>query len=280
MAYWAYVQHPFKHPALLTDIVSLIGRAAERTFELKRPLSHWFRSGIEIERWLREQVWDFYPTANMIFTTWNTPRSGHGASVVFSSRYGGPAPEHDFIDIDALLRNVAGMAWEQSADYERPRVSDGSPQGQDAQRLDPQDDSAVPERQTPVSDPTGLIERLTEAASYIDDLKTAEHIPDDVQGSLYDTLSEAAQALLLQSQKIKEANEETNRQCHNALKALLRAKAAEAALSTLRQEHEALSDSHRDLASRLARSGEELSTLTQEVERKDKALLQSGNKPT
>jgi hypothetical protein len=112
------------------------------------------------------------------------------------------------------------------------------------------------------SDPTGLIERLekvgiTGLASW-DEVTRLSH--------------EAAQSLLLQSQKIKEANEETNRQCHNALKALLRAKAAEAALSTLRQEHEALSDSHRDLASRLARSGEEAARLTQEVKRKDKAL--------
>jgi chromosome segregation ATPase len=137
------------------------------------------------------------------------------------------------------------------------------------------------------SDPTGLIERLTEAASYIDDLKTAEHIPDDVQGSLYDTLSEAAQALLLQSQKIKELEEElhdaeTDRQHfyrlavddsvypHEGYKA--RSEELKAALSTLRQEHEALSDSHRDLASRLARSGEEAARLTQEVKRKDKAL--------
>lgn len=46
-----------------------------------------------------------------------------------------------------------------------------------------------------------LRERLTEAASYINDLKSDENIPDDVQGSLYDTLTDAASALLTLQQE-------------------------------------------------------------------------------
>jgi hypothetical protein len=138
------------------------------------------------------------------------------------------------------------------------------------------------------SDPTGLIERLKGAKdpSWEKSIRSIEKASEewprgeyDIKGwmlvvrSLLDDATEAAQSLLLQSQKI----DALEARCEYYVEMM---QGRNAALSTLRQEHEALSDSHRDLASRLARSGEELSTLTQEVERKDKALLQSGNKPT
>lgn len=42
---------------------------------------------------------------------WNQPKSGHGAKIVFSSRYGGPEPDDDFIDLGALANNVARECW-------------------------------------------------------------------------------------------------------------------------------------------------------------------------
>jgi hypothetical protein len=140
------------------------------------------------------------------------------------------------------------------------------------------------------SDPTGLIERLSKVYAEA----TGYYVPfhrglssvsaDQIRKGIAAVVKEFS---LLQSQKIKELEEElhdaeTDRQHfyrlavddsvypHEGYKA--RSEELKAALSTLRQEHEALSDSHRDLASRLARSGEEAARLTQEVKRKDKAL--------
>ena len=48
---------------------------------------------------------------------WNRPRSGHNKHV-FVSRYGGPPPDDDFIDLDALAWNAAHSLTLQSV-YDR-----------------------------------------------------------------------------------------------------------------------------------------------------------------
>ena len=71
-----------------------------------------FTSWREIERWIKS-VFD----GSGVTKAWNTPKSGHNENV-FTSRYHSVKPEHDFIDIDALFRNVSRAVWADCADYE------------------------------------------------------------------------------------------------------------------------------------------------------------------
>lgn len=108
MAYWATRQHPYGRPAGLFEITDTMRAAATQNWPdgvSSLPML-WVEDWRDVERWLREAL-DNHP----VLTNWNTPKSGHTQQVVFSSRYDAPRPEHDFIDIDALLRNVALMVW-------------------------------------------------------------------------------------------------------------------------------------------------------------------------
>ncbi len=101
-------QHPYRSVAGVDEVGALIDARAKAedwlgTDELRmKDFADW----LEVEKWLVSVMWD-HPQ----LTAWNTPKSQHGAQVVFSSRYGGPRPEDDFIDIHALVRNVALSAW-------------------------------------------------------------------------------------------------------------------------------------------------------------------------
>ena len=117
MAYFAVVQHPFQDPPRLNEVLKAISDQAAEVFDgpdFHRTL--WFPSMHAIERWLRATL---EVRAQDVLTLWNTPREGESPAISFTSRYGGPPPERDFIDIDALLRNVAMMAWREAAEYER-----------------------------------------------------------------------------------------------------------------------------------------------------------------
>ncbi len=107
----AVIQHPYGSPQGLFEIVGAITTAAlrdwtegTRSFPMRR-----FDSWVDIEAWLRCILQS--PVEHSILTGWNTPRSKHGAKFVFASRYDGPSPEDDFIDLDALFRNTARETW-------------------------------------------------------------------------------------------------------------------------------------------------------------------------
>lgn len=51
-----------------------------------------------------------YFRRNLLIVTWNRSKSGH-SDMVFVSRYGGPKADDDFIDLDALARNVVMTLW-------------------------------------------------------------------------------------------------------------------------------------------------------------------------
>lgn len=116
MARWAVELHPFHEPTGLFEICGLIDRRATDDFKDGPPFlpMRWFDDAMEIDRWLHA-VLDNHPTLMI----WNTPRSKHTQSIVFSSRYDRPSPEDDFIDLDALLRNVALHAWRDAEEFER-----------------------------------------------------------------------------------------------------------------------------------------------------------------
>lgn len=110
-AHWAVRQHPYHRPDGLFDLVDCISAAAQAWPDGVKSLPMWRVSGwLEIEAWLREALKD-----HPILTAWNTPRSGHTRNVA-TSRYWTVKPEDDFIDIDALLRNVALSTWRRADD--------------------------------------------------------------------------------------------------------------------------------------------------------------------
>jgi hypothetical protein len=60
----------------------------------------------DLRRWLVAAI-SMHPQ----MTVWNTPRNNSNRSFVFASAHHAPSPDNDFIDISALLRNVARTAW-------------------------------------------------------------------------------------------------------------------------------------------------------------------------
>lgn len=113
MAYYATVQHPYGRPEGLFDVTDAIEKASEPWSDGVSSLHMWRVSGwLEIERWLCDVALKDHP----VLTAWNTPRSGHTQQIVATSRYWTVAQIDDFIDIDALLRNVALATWRRAND--------------------------------------------------------------------------------------------------------------------------------------------------------------------
>lgn len=107
LANWAIRQHPYGRPEGLFDLAEVISGASVMWPDGVSSLHMWKVTGSrQIEMWLRETLKD-----HPILTAWNTPRSGHTQQIVATSRYWGPKPEDDFIDIDALFMNVARSVW-------------------------------------------------------------------------------------------------------------------------------------------------------------------------
>jgi len=111
LACWAVRQHPFHKPDGLFELCEFICSRAQSEFKDGAPAlpMRWFDEERAISRWLND-ILDGHPTLR----AWNTPKSGHTQQHVFTSRYGGPKPEDDFIDLDALLWNTARSAWERA----------------------------------------------------------------------------------------------------------------------------------------------------------------------
>lgn len=120
MARWAVQLHPYHEPPGLFEVCKVIRDRAAANFRdgvLDLPM-RWFVDCRDLRSWLHE-VLDHQPEV----IAWNRPRSGHTQPFVVTSRFGGPAPEHDFIDIDALFLNIANSAWrdaEESDDRRQP----------------------------------------------------------------------------------------------------------------------------------------------------------------
>lgn len=111
LARWAIQQHPYGRPEGLFELGAKIAEAAQ-SWEIGQPSLKMreFESWQDFERWL-----DGILLGDPIMVAWNTPKSGHAQSIVASSRYWTPKPEYDFIDLDALIRNVARSVWATSA---------------------------------------------------------------------------------------------------------------------------------------------------------------------
>lgn len=105
IARWACRQSPYGMPENLDLVLTQFYQRAANDFTVA-VVSPW-------DRWReftsREQL-EWYIGDRLIgtgFEAWNRPKVDNGAPFAFVSRYGGPPPDHDFIDIFAFLRNVA-----------------------------------------------------------------------------------------------------------------------------------------------------------------------------
>lgn len=117
VARWAVQLHPYKRPEGLFMLVHDVSKKCDISFKdgvADLPM-RWFGSYQKLLAWLQDETAD-----HPILTVWNTPKSGKADG--FASRYGGPKPENDFIDIDALWMNVARCAWDDAAEFEKPPV--------------------------------------------------------------------------------------------------------------------------------------------------------------
>lgn len=106
LACWAVRQSPYPAPENL-------GLVIERFCEL------WPHdpeiTALKMLQWqsydaLVERIWSVFGQIPEL-VAWNTPKSGHNQEIVFTSRYGGPNQDDDFIDLHALCDNVARCAW-------------------------------------------------------------------------------------------------------------------------------------------------------------------------
>lgn len=106
-AMWSVRQSPYPCPDNLEKVLGWLYErlAPEMTDGIAGCRMCYFASCREFEDWLKQRA-NFYWVAN-----WNKPKSGHQQEYVFSSRYDSPAPDGDFIDLDALHRNVARSVW-------------------------------------------------------------------------------------------------------------------------------------------------------------------------
>lgn len=108
-AMWAVRQCPFGVPDDLNIRVRALRGHLSHRFTVGEPdfKCEYFDCYSELEDVLRELMSDEIPH-------WNRPYSGHNSPFGFVSRFFKPKPEDDFIDLDALFRNVAMSAFAES----------------------------------------------------------------------------------------------------------------------------------------------------------------------
>jgi hypothetical protein len=116
MARFAVTQHPYHEPVGLFEVCRRIEAAAEAEFKDSAGglAMHWFGDSQEIYEWVKAIVWNMPE-----FLAWNVARSQHGQNISVSRYDGGSRPEDDFIDLYALVGNVASAAWADAAEFER-----------------------------------------------------------------------------------------------------------------------------------------------------------------
>jgi hypothetical protein len=96
LAMWAVRQHPYHNPPGLGEVVARVQT------ELTKAYPH--RWIVIDPRDLSRCLGDIL-AGDPIILDWNTSKVGRG-DVAFVDSMGGPSPEHDFIDIDALIQNI------------------------------------------------------------------------------------------------------------------------------------------------------------------------------
>ena len=112
VAHWAVRQSPYAVPVGLEAALAAFSKAIDPEFIICRSSDNtgwrYFSGQREIEEFLRRTLFPIPEVA-----AWNERRNGR-QGMGFSSRYGQPEPDDDFVDLDALAMNV-GRCIEQEA---------------------------------------------------------------------------------------------------------------------------------------------------------------------
>ena len=112
MAQWVCRQHPYGSVGGVEEVNAWMIDMASRWQPRDCPMRE-FGSRLELWQWLEKNLY-----AHPQMKIWNTPKSGHDREIVGSSRFWSPSPDDDFIDIDALLRNVGNSAWQEAEEID------------------------------------------------------------------------------------------------------------------------------------------------------------------
>ena len=99
VAKWAVAQSPYHRPDNLEIVLD----------KLNINLISYFKDEIYLELSYREinNFIKLYTFSIEEFMQWNERKNGREGHLGFSSRYDRPMPDDDFIDLDALIRNIA-----------------------------------------------------------------------------------------------------------------------------------------------------------------------------
>jgi len=126
IAKWSTRQSPYHAPEGLVDVlIQFQKNLMKRQSEL---LPHEFPyPGCDAIRADRETLNHILKLELLIIPqvlAWNERKNGNKSPHSFCSRYGGPEPDDDFIDLDALVRNITRSCIEydrESWEQDRPR---------------------------------------------------------------------------------------------------------------------------------------------------------------
>jgi hypothetical protein len=109
LASWAVQQSPYACP---DNLQAVIERFVDLWSERNEDCKQWPSMGaLEAEL---DETFLLIPE----LMAWNERRNGR-EGMGFSSRYDKPSPDDDFIDLNALSRNVAMSAWAEAVDFKK-----------------------------------------------------------------------------------------------------------------------------------------------------------------
>lgn len=102
-AKYAVAQSPYPRPDNLEVVLDKLNKAIASTFD-KAPMGVGEFSDLRSLEAFLHKFLEKIPE----YVSWNDRKNGNEASMQFTSRYDKPGdPDNDFIDLDALERNVA-----------------------------------------------------------------------------------------------------------------------------------------------------------------------------
>lgn len=126
VAMWAVRQSPYDVPDELETVLWKLSSEMDATdlFEKEGFSKGWGELTYYGVRELLDQKLKGIPE----FMAWNERKNGNQSEYKFTSRYDGPEnPDDDFIDLDALIRNVANTIIREDSERSIPDILGESP---------------------------------------------------------------------------------------------------------------------------------------------------------
>lgn len=97
---WAVRQSPYHNPDGLSEVLETFRKSAlaSGVFDSNEMAQ---MNGLNVTSFLKFHLWPIPQ-----FQKWNERKNGNQSPYAFVNRYSRPNPDNDFIDLDALTRNV------------------------------------------------------------------------------------------------------------------------------------------------------------------------------